>query len=220
MGFLIKKPKRRIILYVLLNVIFIILIVGLFLDMLNLSNLNFTFYYGNIFGILINLVALICIRYIRFFEIGYIISKANVLCSNNQFSKALELLENKMNTIPKKFFPNWLSIKAMVLIKMGELEKAEEILNQLLSKYPTFQSALYYKSCLESLKDNRKETIKHLKKLLKVYILVENQTKNPISRVILNKWRNNLIELIQSDDDFKNIRGSPEFNNFINTISN
>lgn len=135
--------------------------------------------------------------------------------SKNEFEKAERLIDKKIKSNFLGYKPNWLSLKAMVLIKKGELDSAESILDKLEKEHPNFLDMLYYRACLESIKANTERSTSYLNKIIDIQKQLIKETKSPFSKNIMKKRLKNIYWRIKNDEDLSDLHGANEFENLL-----
>lgn len=205
MGFLVKKPKKRLyafyILIIFMSVIALSGLIGLLFvpDGIGLVLLEISML---IFGSL----SIFLIIKNRKMAVSRTASKLSIYCSKGEINRALSLIDKKIKSNYLGYRINWLNLKAMVLIKKGELRKADKILKKILEEHPNFQNANYHKACLESIRQNPEKSLKHLKKLLWIF----KHTKKTSSQK--NETKEVIIDAFKNDEDLLNVRKHEGFN--------
>lgn len=127
--------------------------------------------------------------------------KLNYYCSKNKYDKALKLINKKIQSNYLGYKLNWKNLKALVLIEMDELDRAEKILDELEDEYPNFLPMLHYKFRLESKRENIQKSLEYLERIYKVHRKLLDLSKNPLSKWITKKRLNNYIQKIKNDED-------------------
>jgi len=166
-----------------------------------------------------SIIVIASLLFSREFVISRVEYRLNRLCLNNEFTEALELIDKKLDSKLFNYKRNLLALKGMVLIKKGNLGKADQIFTKLEKEYQNSLSLLYYKACLESMRGNNEKAMSYLKKNIKIQNHLIRQTKNPISRQILRKRLRRFVSIIKNDENLSNIYNTSEFKMFISKYS-
>lgn len=206
MGFLVRNPKKALLYQYILFVFLILIILGgltriLLNDELVISLITM------ITGIIGASLAVIN----RDLAVSRIASKLSIYCSKGEFEKAFRLINKKINSNILGYNPNWYALKAMVLVKKGEQKEAENILYKLKENYPSFSHVFYFIACIESIRGNRKKTLRYLDKVFKIQNEHLKRKKSPISRRTLKKKTENLLLTVRKDEDLDSLHGTTEF---------
>jgi len=146
------------------------------------------------------------------FRVGF---KLCYYCSKNKYDKALKSINKKIDSNYLGYKPNWLNMKAMILIDKEELDKAQKILEDLEKEYPNFLQMLHYRACLESKKGNIEKSEEYLKKLYEVQQKWLDQIKNPLSKWNKKRSFKNYTKRLENHECFENLRKKSDINRII-----
>lgn len=220
MGFAVHKPRKTLKLFLFLKLFFIILLViSLFSDLMiygipgkkpEVTDFIFSFTL---------LVPLGLTYFIRDIEVTRVTAKVKVLIDKNKQRKAERLIERKLNGFFGFFSIHWLALKAMFLIKKEEIKKGEKILNEILNNYPQFQTALYYKACLENIKGNKQKALYNLEKYFKILQKIHQKRKDPLSKFIIKKRGKNFLSAIRTDEDLSSLNETKEYKKLLSRVN-
>lgn len=152
----------------------------------------------------------------REFLTNRITAKIVLQLHKNKFSKAEKIIEKKLKSNFMGYRPNWMNLKAMILIKKGELQNAVNLLNRLERKHPNFPQMLYFKACLKSLTGDTKNSLNYLIKFFKILSWIKKTSKNPLYRYMLNKNISRFISFAKNDEDLQRVRKVERFWKIIN----
>lgn len=217
MGFFISKSSRKSILvqYIVISGALLFVLVGM-LDLIRVFPRNSTIL--SLLLIISNIAVIGIILLSRDFMIDRIAHKLNRFCSNEEFDKALHLINKKIKSNYLGYEPNWLALKAIVLIKKENYDMADELLTKLENEHPDFLYMLYYRACLESIKGHKEESISYLNKMINVQKQMIKQTSNPISDYFLKKRMKNFYSTLGKDEDLDFINQTSMFKKLLTDL--
>lgn len=220
MGFATHQPKKTLRRFLFLKLFFIIILVSSLLsNLIHYSILGGKPELIDFISAFLLLVPVALTYFIRDAEVTRVTAKVKVLMDKNKQKEAERLIERKLGGFLGLFRINWLALKAMFLVKKGEMEKGDKILDDILKKYPNFQTALYYKACLENKKENKQKALYNLEKSFKVLQKIYQQKKNPLSKFIIKKRAKNFLSAIRTDEDLSSLNETKEYEKLLSRIN-
>ncbi len=217
MGFFISKSSGKSIL-----VQYIVIVGALFFVLAGMLDLIGVFPRNSIILSLLLIISSIAVIGItllsRDFMIKRVAHKLNRFCLDEEFDKALHLIDKKIKSNVLGYEPNWLALKAMVFIKKENYDRAEELLTKLENEHPNFLHMLYYRACLESIKGHKEESISYLNKIINVQKQMIKQTSNPISDYFLKKRMEKFYSTLEKDEDLDFINKTSMFKKLLTDL--